>query len=334
MFCSKCGQQNNDGARFCLKCGSPLVQSAEPAKVTSVIEKAAQQTNINSVANDNKPQEVQQKVIASSQKRSKKPKKKAVIPTVLIIGILAIALIGAVIVHRCYDCGKIIFYDKWREDSEISRVAVCKDCFDAYYGNKDNDSQDTDSQDADDVSKDEADSNDDSQSNGAENGESFTFSRSTDCETFTFSSQLNLDEFEETYYDFEKVDGNSEYGNNNEWYLMNSDASVQIRVRAYLSYYSSYEDRLYENPEDIFEVFYDDCLADADGDDDILSVEKCELSNNLQTVVSWHEINDKGVIIGINTDNYFYTIEFWAVDEDILNKLYDDVCNSLTFSAN
>ena len=115
MFCSKCGQQNNDDARFCLKCGSPLVQSAEPAKVTSVIEEPTQQTIINSVA-ENKEQSVNQEYEVEQSKSVPEKKKKGKKKTIIIVTVVLALLIAVTsflyvdgYIRWCYKCRTIEF---------------------------------------------------------------------------------------------------------------------------------------------------------------------------------------------------------------------------------
>ncbi len=115
MFCSKCGCENREDAKFCKKCGSLLLQ-----------EKDEEQFN-------------NQDILTKSEEISfkKKTKKKVTIAIVSVIVIIATVIITESIFIRCQDCGKWIptFFVCYREDGESSMAGVCKNCFDAYYYN-------------------------------------------------------------------------------------------------------------------------------------------------------------------------------------------------------
>lgn len=48
-FCGKCGQQNPDGASFCIQCGAPLMGAADAAPVKSPRQESASSSGVTRV---------------------------------------------------------------------------------------------------------------------------------------------------------------------------------------------------------------------------------------------------------------------------------------------
>ena len=111
MFCSKCGCENQEGAKFCVKCGSLLLQEKNDDLFNN------------------------QDILTESEEISskKKTKKKAIIAIVSVIVIIAMVIVieQTGFFYRCWDCRKWItaFSNYSRQEDDGCAVSVCKDCY-------------------------------------------------------------------------------------------------------------------------------------------------------------------------------------------------------------
>ena len=117
MFCSKCGNQVPDNARFCEKCGTMILQ--ENAGAQSIAQKPTA-----------KP--------ADTTQKPKISKKKIVIA---IVSIIVVIIVGAVVLenlgHNCLYCGKQCAFSGYymEYDDNNTENFICEDCYNLYNSN-------------------------------------------------------------------------------------------------------------------------------------------------------------------------------------------------------
>ncbi len=117
MFCTKCGCENNDNARFCQKCGAGFEQ-VQPADKIAVAQPIGQ-------------------AVALCPPKVKKSKKKLIIIGVIvaviaaIVGFITYSLCESGNINRCWRCGRIEYRTDW-ELNEKEYMAFCWECERAY----------------------------------------------------------------------------------------------------------------------------------------------------------------------------------------------------------